>query len=68
MQMEKTAVLERRIISKEEMEMRKRMGMIGMGITASMLILFPSTRMAYGSISVASAASIGLWRTGNQSL
>ena len=67
-QMEKAAVLENRVISKKEMGIRKTIGMICMGIIALILIVFPTSRDAYASISVALAMSIGIWRTGYQSL
>ena len=66
--MEKAAVLESRIISKKEMTLRKRIGMIIMGIVALILIVFPATRDYYCIMSVATATAIGVWRTGNQSL
>ena len=67
-QMEKTAVLESRIISKKEMGVRKTIGIICMSIIALILIVFPSSRDYYVPMSVALAMAIGIWRTGNQSL
>ena len=66
--MEKAAVSESRIISKKEMGVRKTIGMTFMGIIALILVVFPTTREYYASISVLIAMAIGVWRTGNQAL
>ncbi len=66
--MEKSAVLTSRIISEKEMGIRKTIGMIGLSAIAMILVVFPATRDAYASISLAVAMSIGVWRTGYQAL
>ena len=64
----KAAVAESRIIHPKEMNIRKNVGYAALGLIAFSLFTFPSTRQSYAGISLALAAAIGTWRTGNQAL
>ena len=66
--MEKAAVSSSRIISENEMTIRKTIGVIGMIAVAMTLVLYPSSRDSYASMSLMVAMSVGIWRTGYQAL
>ena len=63
-----TAVEENRIISVEEMEARKKLG-VGIGcVTLALCAAYPPYRSMYGLLGVGVSQSILLWNTGKQGL
>ena len=62
------AVSESRITSQNERVIRKTVGLIGLFGVGITLALFPQMRESYALLSVIVAASVGTWRTGQQSL
>jgi hypothetical protein len=62
------AVAARRFNSRTEDSIRKAAG-LGLGVaTAAALVLSEGARHQYGLATVAVSASVGIWRTGYQSL
>ena len=49
--MEKLAASEGRIISPKESQVRKTIGVVGLGITAATLALWPASRIMYPTVS-----------------
>ena len=57
-----------RLISVNEMKIRKIIGVLCVNLIALAYTLFPSSRDCYGPLSVALSVSVGVYRTGEQSL
>ena len=62
------AVAESRIITPEEMEVRKKAGYGIAAITLAILAIYPPYRTMYGLLGLGVGSAVGVWRTGNQSL
>ncbi len=62
------AVKENRMISVQEGDVRKKVGAFLLASTIASWFLLPMCRTYYGFMSVAFASSVGIYRTGYQSL
>ena len=65
---EDLAVSEGRIISPQEAVIRKKIGLVVLGVTLFTLLAYKPSREAYGPVSFAMMAGFGLYQTGVRSL
>ena len=65
---ENLAVSEGRIITPKEAAMRKKIGLVVMGLTLFTLMAYKPAREAYGPVSFVLMAGFGLYQTGVRSL
>ena len=61
---ESLAVSQGRIITEQEALLRKRTGLIGMGLTLLVLMAYAPARTAYGPVSLAFTMGYGVYQTG----